>query len=199
MEGRDIGTAVFPDAEVKIFLDAAPEVRGSRRFRQASPPLRLNPSPKASSVPPQSPRPPEQIRLAEEAILRDLKERDYRDPPTALSPPLQPAPDAVLLDSTSMTLDQVPRPSRRDRFAITSLKPGTQTAKSTPLIEEVTKERHSNCTVSGAILTLLKNLSWKTLPTMLIFTHRLEPIGFLHSIQQRTPIWIWRQIQRVKE
>src|SRR3984885_9492556 len=37
MEGRDIGTAVFPDAEVKIFLDAAPEVRGSRRYRQAAP------------------------------------------------------------------------------------------------------------------------------------------------------------------
>ncbi len=36
MEGRDIGTAVFPDAEVKIFLDAAPEVRGSRRFRQVA-------------------------------------------------------------------------------------------------------------------------------------------------------------------
>ena len=35
MEGRDIGTAVFPDAEVKIFLDAAPEVRGNRRYRQA--------------------------------------------------------------------------------------------------------------------------------------------------------------------
>src|ERR1039457_4124451 len=37
MEGRDIGTAVFPDAEVKIFLDAAPEVRGNRRFRQVIP------------------------------------------------------------------------------------------------------------------------------------------------------------------
>src|ERR1700759_2981241 len=37
MEGRDIGTAVFPDAEVKIFLDAAPEVRGSRRYRQVTP------------------------------------------------------------------------------------------------------------------------------------------------------------------
>src|ERR1700677_4581289 len=37
MEGRDIGTAVFPDAEVKIFLDAAPEVRGNRRFRQVVP------------------------------------------------------------------------------------------------------------------------------------------------------------------
>ena len=37
MEGRDIGTAVFPDAEVKIFLDAAPEVRGNRRYRQVLP------------------------------------------------------------------------------------------------------------------------------------------------------------------
>ena len=37
MEGRDIGTAVFPDAEVKIFLDAAPEVRGNRRYRQSGP------------------------------------------------------------------------------------------------------------------------------------------------------------------
>src|SRR5665213_1569825 len=37
MEGRDIGTAVFPDAEVKIFLDAAPEVRGNRRYRQVVP------------------------------------------------------------------------------------------------------------------------------------------------------------------
>src|SRR3984957_2237010 len=37
MEARDIGTAVFPDAEIKIFLDAAPEVRGNRRFRQATP------------------------------------------------------------------------------------------------------------------------------------------------------------------
>ena len=36
MEGRDIGTVVFPDAEVKIFLDAAPEVRGSRRFQQGA-------------------------------------------------------------------------------------------------------------------------------------------------------------------
>jgi cytidylate kinase len=37
MEGRDIGTVVFPDAEVKIFLDAAPEVRGNRRYRRAGP------------------------------------------------------------------------------------------------------------------------------------------------------------------
>src|SRR5665213_117318 len=44
MEGRDIGTAVFPDAEVKIFLDAAPEVRGNRRFRQVGPGERAQPT-----------------------------------------------------------------------------------------------------------------------------------------------------------
>ena len=83
MEGRDIGTAVFPDAEVKIFLDAAPEVRGNRRYRQAPTPV-----------------------ITEEAVLKDLKERDHRDRNRAESP-LRPAEDAVILDSTSITLDQV--------------------------------------------------------------------------------------------
>ncbi len=108
MEGRDIGTAVFPDAEVKIFLDAAPEVRGNRRYRQAIPHMpdghptaRQNAERQAAD-----PVSPEQKRLAEEAILRDLKERDYRDRNRAESP-LQPAADAVILDSTSLTLDQV--------------------------------------------------------------------------------------------
>ena len=85
MEGRDIGTAVFPDAEVKIFLDAAPEVRGSRRYRQ---------------------RAPEQGRVTEEAVLKELRERDERDRNRTQSP-LKPAADAVILDSTSMTLDEV--------------------------------------------------------------------------------------------
>lgn len=85
MEGRDIGTAVFPDAEVKIFLDAAPEVRGSRRYRQ---------------------RAPEQARVTEAAVLRDLRERDERDRNRAQSP-LRPASDAVILDSTAMSLDEV--------------------------------------------------------------------------------------------
>src|SRR5438477_4028618 len=50
MEGRDIGTAVFPDAEVKIFIDAAPEVRGNRRYRQAIPsPIALS-EPNASEI-----------------------------------------------------------------------------------------------------------------------------------------------------
>ncbi|MGC9223284.1 MAG: (d)CMP kinase [Terracidiphilus sp.] len=87
MEGRDIGTVVFPQAEVKIFLDAAPEVRGQRRYDQlggqdsAATPLR-------------------------EEIIRDLRARDERDRNRADSP-LKPAADAVLLDSTKLTLDQV--------------------------------------------------------------------------------------------
>jgi cytidylate kinase len=85
MEGRDIGTAVFPDAEVKIFLDAAPEVRGSRRYQQ---------------------RAPEQAKVTEEAVLREMRERDERDRNRAESP-LRPADDAVVLDSTVMTLDEV--------------------------------------------------------------------------------------------
>jgi len=85
MEGRDIGTAVFPDAEVKIFLDAAPEVRGNRRYRQ-------NPAPAAP--------------VTEEAVIRELQERDARDRNRAESP-LRPADDAVILDSTKMTLDEV--------------------------------------------------------------------------------------------
>src|SRR6201996_154692 len=86
MEGRDIGTAVFPDAEVKIFLDAAPEVRGNRRFRQRGP--------------------ENQSKVTEESVLKELRERDARDRNRAESP-LRPAADAVILDSTAMTLDEV--------------------------------------------------------------------------------------------
>ena len=81
MEGRDIGTKVFPDAEVKIFLDAAPEVRGDRRFRQKP------------SLPPN-------------AVIAELRERDRRDRTRAASP-LVPAPDAVIIDSTDMGIDEV--------------------------------------------------------------------------------------------
>ena len=107
MEGRDIGTAVFPDAEVKIFLDAAPEVRGNRRYRQAAP--KIDPTRHRWIQPggqPPDPQTAEQQRLAEEAVIRELKERDYRDRHRAESP-LQPAADAVILDSTAMTLDEV--------------------------------------------------------------------------------------------
>jgi CMP/dCMP kinase len=109
MEGRDIGTAVFPDAEVKIFLDAAPEVRGNRRYRQATPEsVAAANSTSGQNASRQTPDPltSEQQKLAEEAVIRELKERDYRDRHRAESP-LQPAVDAVILDSTSMTLDEV--------------------------------------------------------------------------------------------
>jgi cytidylate kinase len=107
MEGRDIGTAVFPDAEVKIFLDAAPEVRGNRRFRQAIPEsLPAANDPKNSDRQAPDPLTAEQQRLAQEAVIRELKERDYRDRHRAESP-LQPAADAVILDSTAMTLEEV--------------------------------------------------------------------------------------------
>ena len=74
MEGRDIGTAVFPDAEVKIFLDAAPEIRGTRRFQQ---------SPAAATH--------------EASVVAELQARDQRDRTRANSP-LMPAADAVLID-----------------------------------------------------------------------------------------------------
>jgi cytidylate kinase len=87
MEGRDIGTVVFPHAEVKIFLDAAAEVRGQRRYNQLDQ--------KGAAAPPPPP----------EEIVRDLRARDERDRNRADSP-LQPAADSVLLDSTHLTLDQ---------------------------------------------------------------------------------------------
>jgi len=105
MEGRDIGTAVFPDAEVKIFLDAAPEVRGNRRFRQAVPVEQASFRQTESRQDPNRETAEEQ-HLAQQAILAELRERDHRDRNRAESP-LRPAPDAVILDSTAMTLDQV--------------------------------------------------------------------------------------------
>jgi cytidylate kinase len=87
MEGRDIGTVVFPQAQVKIFLDADPEVRGLRRFDQVA---QLGPAP----------------TVQPEEVIRDLRTRDERDRNRADSP-LRPATDAILLDSTHLTLDEV--------------------------------------------------------------------------------------------
>jgi CMP/dCMP kinase len=83
MEGRDIGTKVFPGAEVKIFLDAHPEVRGNRRVQQS---------------------PAEAAR--EKEVHAELLKRDERDRARAASP-LEPAPDAVMIDSTHLSLEQV--------------------------------------------------------------------------------------------
>jgi CMP/dCMP kinase len=105
MEGRDIGTAVFPDAEVKIFLDAAPEVRGNRRYRQGTAASPSTPEQNSSRQSP-DPQTPEQQQAAEEAVVREMKDRDYRDRNRTESP-LRAAADAVILDSTAMTLEQV--------------------------------------------------------------------------------------------
>lgn len=83
MEGRDIGTKVFPDADLKIFLDADPVVREQRRMEQ------------------------QKIKGEVAANLAaDLRERDRRDRTRAASP-LQAAADAVVIDSTKMGEDQV--------------------------------------------------------------------------------------------
>ncbi|GGG99827.1 (d)CMP kinase [Silvibacterium dinghuense] len=86
MEGRDIGTVVFPDADLKFFLDASPEARSQRRYEQSG-------GATAGEATP-------------EAVLKELRERDQRDRNRAESP-LRPAEDAILIDSTSLTLDQV--------------------------------------------------------------------------------------------
>lgn len=85
MEGRDIGTKVFPDAELKIFLDAQDEIRGQRRYLQSA----------GSSDAP-----------TREAVLAAVRDRDARDRNRAASP-LEPAPDAIHLDTTGLTLEQV--------------------------------------------------------------------------------------------
>jgi CMP/dCMP kinase len=85
MEGRDIGTKVFPDADIKIFLDADPVVREQRRLDQ------------------QKIKGPSAQDMAAE-----LRERDQRDRTRAASP-LVPADDAVVLDSTRMSEDEVLR------------------------------------------------------------------------------------------
>lgn len=83
MEGRDIGTKVFPDADLKIFLDADPVIREQRRLDQQK-----SKGPSARD------------------IATELRERDRRDR-TRTASPLVPASDAVLLDSTHMSEDEV--------------------------------------------------------------------------------------------
>jgi cytidylate kinase len=84
-DGRDMGTVIFPDAPLKIFLTASAEERAGRRYKQL-----IN---KGQSV-----------NLA--AVLEDIQERDERDMNRIVAP-LKPADDAIVLDSTSMGLDEV--------------------------------------------------------------------------------------------
>ena len=84
MEGRDIGTNVFPNADVKIYLDASPEERAERRFRQNK---------------------ENGIHIPFEEILKNVKERDYIDSHREIAP-LTKAPDAIYIDSTGMTIEE---------------------------------------------------------------------------------------------
>lgn len=84
MDGRDIGTVVLPQAEVKIFLTASPEARAMRRYREL------------------------QAKGASdtfEEVLADLKQRDYNDSHRAVAP-LKPAEDSILVDTTELNLEE---------------------------------------------------------------------------------------------
>jgi CMP/dCMP kinase len=87
MEGRDIGSVVFPDADLKIFLTASPEVRAKRRYREHQ-------------------QKGDSIDLAR--TLVEIHERDQRDRERTTSP-LVRAPDAVVVDSTAMEAEEVAR------------------------------------------------------------------------------------------
>jgi cytidylate kinase len=84
MDGRDIGTVVFPDAELKVFMTASPEIRTMRRFSEL----------KAKG---------EDVTLEE--VRKNIEERDYKDTHREISP-LKQAADAVVLDNSNMTPDE---------------------------------------------------------------------------------------------
>lgn len=85
MDGRDISTVVLPDAKVKIFLTASPEVRAERRFNQQK-----------------------EMGIIEDydKILEDIKKRDYNDSHREIAP-LKQAPDAIKIDSSKVDFDEV--------------------------------------------------------------------------------------------
>src|SRR6202008_1875400 len=87
MEGRDIGTVVFPNAELKIFLDASPEVRAERRWKEHQ-------------------EKGDKLTLAD--VLEEVHERDRRDRERKVSP-LVRAADAVLIDNTAMDVEETAR------------------------------------------------------------------------------------------
>lgn len=85
MEGRDIGTTVFPNADVKIYLDATPEERAKRRLLQNK---------------------EKGIETSYEEVLANIKDRDYRDSNREIAP-LRKAEDAIYIDSSDMTIEEV--------------------------------------------------------------------------------------------
>lgn len=84
-DGRDMGTVVFPEAKVKIFLEASCEERANRRYKQLK---------------------EQGINVNLGAILHDLEARDARDRERAVSP-LKPAQDAIVIDTTNLSIDDV--------------------------------------------------------------------------------------------
>jgi cytidylate kinase len=84
-DGRDMGTVVFPQAPLKIYLDASAEVRAERRYNQLK---------------------NKGLSVSLRALLSSLQERDARDKGRAVSP-LEPADDALVIDSTDMSIDEV--------------------------------------------------------------------------------------------
>ncbi|MCQ9120612.1 (d)CMP kinase [Rodentibacter pneumotropicus] len=84
-DGRDMGTVVFPDAQVKLFLDASAEERAKRRYKQLQ---------------------SKGISGNFAQILAEIKERDFRDRNREVAP-LKPAEGALLLDSTTLSIDEV--------------------------------------------------------------------------------------------
>lgn len=84
MDGRDIGTVVFPNAELKIFMTADPEVRAERRYKELQA--------KGEEV-------------SREEIVANIRQRDHLDQTRAISP-LRKADDAIVLDNGGMTLDE---------------------------------------------------------------------------------------------
>ncbi|MDP9337625.1 MAG: (d)CMP kinase [Acidobacteriota bacterium] len=87
MEGRDIGTVVFPAAELKIFLEASPEVRAERRWKEHQ---------------------EKGDRIPLEEVVKEVYERDRRDRERKVSP-LVRAADAVLVDNTAMSIEETAR------------------------------------------------------------------------------------------
>jgi cytidylate kinase len=86
-DGRDMGTVIFPDARLKIFLTASAEARAARRYKQLK-------------------EKGENVNLSR--LLREINKRDERDSSRAVSP-LKPAADAHIIDSTEMSIDEVLR------------------------------------------------------------------------------------------
>jgi len=99
--GRDIATIVFPDAELKIFLDASIETRAARRYRQAS------------------------SNLNEQEIRKEIEQRDAIDREKPVGKLIQ-APDALYLDTSDLTIDEVCDKVVREILKLTRNQPGVE-------------------------------------------------------------------------